>query len=104
MMRRIGRHGDADRRRDETAGLVRRRLGDHGEDHLTGPQHAHAFFPIHQLAVRRENRAHPNEVEVREMRVPQRHLEAREFFLVPAHALGVKGLGRDEHARVDQPE
>src|SRR5438045_8978622 len=53
--------------------------------------------------MRRENRAHPNEVEVREMRVPQGHLEAREFFPVPPHALGQKGLGRDEHACVDQP-
>src|SRR2546429_8148168 len=54
--------------------------------------------------MRRENRAHPNEVEVREMRVPQGHLEAREFFLAPPPALGQKALGRDEHAWVDQPQ
>src|SRR5207247_7214695 len=50
-----------------------------------------------------EDRAHPHEVEVGEMGVPQRHLETREFFPVPTDALGEKGLGGHEHSRLDQP-
>src|SRR5919204_3586982 len=103
VVRRISRHRDADRRRHETARLVGRRFGDDGEHDLSRSQHAHAFFAIHELAVGRKDRAHAHEIEIREMRVAQRHFEAREFFLVPPNAFGQKGLGRDEHACVDQP-
>src|SRR2546430_10748339 len=51
----------------------------------------------------REDRAHAHQVEVRQMGVPQRYLEARELLLVPTNALGEKGLGGHEHSRVDQP-
>src|SRR2546423_744425 len=37
------------------------------------------------------------------MRVPQRHLEARELLLVLTDAFGEEGLGGHEHSRVDQP-
>jgi len=48
--------------------------------------------------VGREDGADAHEIEIREMGVAQRHLEAGEFFLVPANTLRQKGLGRDEHA------
>jgi hypothetical protein len=98
VMRRIRRHCDADRGRHETTWLVGRRFGDHREDDLSRLQHAHPFFPIHKLAMRRKDRADAHEIEIREMRVAQRHLEAGELFLVPANTLGQEGLGRDEHA------
>jgi hypothetical protein len=98
VVRGIGGHGHADRRGDEAARLVGRRLRDHGEHHLPRLEHAHALFAVDELAMRGKNGAHPHEIEIRQMRVAQGHLEAGELFLVPADALGQKGLGRDEHS------
>src|SRR6058998_3369476 len=88
---------------NEPARLVGRRLGHDGEQHLAGPQHAHPFLAVEQLALRREDRAHPHQVVRRQVGVPQRHLEAGELLLMPADALREEGLRRHEHFCVDQP-
>src|SRR5438093_869903 len=90
-------HRDADRRRHEPARLVGRGLGDHCEHHLPRFHHGQPFLTVHQLAMGRKDRAHAHEIEVGEMRIAQRHLEAGELFLVPADALGEKGLGGHKH-------
>ena len=93
----VGRAREADGRRDEAVRLVRVLPGHDAVDDLPRHDELLAFLAAHLLAVRREDRAHRDEVRLLDAGVAERELERREAVLVNADAVREEDRLRHEH-------
>jgi len=99
---RLRRDGDADGGGDQPVRLVGLRLAHDDEDHLPGAQVLQTLGLRDDLAAGREDAAHPDEVEVRNPRVAQGHLERVQLLFMATDAL-VRNIFFETNIRVWPP-